>query len=180
MGVLARVATTVAIAALAALGALVALAAPVGCYAPSLRDCTVSCEATSDCASGQVCGDDGLCAVPEVAGRCATIEVDAGTTVDAGADAAPDGPPLVTLVVQIDGKGSVDVAGRGVCSSEIQRGRCMYDIPFGVAQRVEAIAIDNRQPFVGWTSLACAGQGAVCTVVPLTATTVVPKFHGER
>jgi len=179
MGVLARIATTVAIVAL---GALVALAAPAGCYAPSLRDCTVSCEAASDCASGQVCGDDGLCAAPEVAGRCATIEVDAGTAVDAGAaDAAPDGPPLVTLFVQIDGKGSVDVAGRGVCSSEIQRGRCMYDIPLGVAQRVEAIAIDNKQPFVGWTSLACAGQGAVCTVVPLTtATTVVPRFHGER
>ena len=176
MGVLARLATPVAIAG------LVAVAAPAGCYAPSLRDCTVSCEAVSDCASGQVCGDDGLCAAPDVAGRCATLEVDAGTTVDAGADdAAPDGAALVMLVVQIDGKGSVDVAGRGVCSSTMMRGRCTYDIPFAVAQRVEAIAIDSKEPFVGWTSAVCAGQGAGCNFVPLTMmTTIVARFHGER
>jgi hypothetical protein len=172
MGVLARIATAIAIAALAALA---------GCYSPSLRDCTVSCEAASDCASGQVCGDDGLCAAPMVAGRCANIEVDAGT-VDAGVpDAPPDAPVLVRLSVQVDGKGSVDVAGSGVCSSQMMRGRCMYDIPLGVAQRVEAIAIDSKEPFVGWTSLTCFGQGAVCTFTPLTMTTVAARFgHDAR
>jgi hypothetical protein len=165
MGVLAPVAIAIAIPALAAL---------TGCYSPSLRDCTVSCEAAGDCASGQVCGDDGLCASPMVAGQCATVEVDAGTV-----DAAPDGPVLVKLSVQVDGKGSIDVAGSGVCSSEMMRGRCMYDIPLGVAQRVEAIAIDSREPFVGWTSLACAGQGAVCTFVPVAMTTVVARFNHE-
>jgi hypothetical protein len=168
-----------------ALAALAALAAPTGCYAPSLRDCTVTCDSERDCASGQVCGADGMCAAPAVAGRCAAPEVDAGVVDASGAhdaspprDAAtPDGPQLITLRVQVDGKGSVDVAGAGVCSTkDPSRGRCMYDIAPGIAQRVEAIAIETDQQFVSWTSVACAGQDAVCTFVPLATTTVIAKF----
>jgi hypothetical protein len=173
MGVLARI-------------ALAAVAAPA-CYSPSLRDCTVSCESAGDCAGGQVCGDDQLCAAPEVAGRCALTEVDAGVTVDASPprDAGPDGPVLVALTVQIEGRGSIDVAGRGVCSSEDSRGRCTYDIALGVAQRVEAIAIDIREPFMSWTSPTCTGQGAVCTFVPMAmpmpmAMTIVAARFGDH
>ena len=163
-----------------AIAGLGALAASTGCYAPSLRDCTVSCESAGDCARGQVCGSDGLCATPEAAGHCATAEVDAGD-VDASPprDAAvPDSPRLVALNVQVDGKGSIDVAGLGVCSSkDPSHGRCMYDIGLGIAQRVEAIAVEPDQEFDRWTSPTCAGQGAVCTFVPLTMTTlVVAKF----
>lgn len=180
MGVLGPASRTIAV--------LAALAAAAGCYAPSLRDCTVSCESEGDCASGQVCGADGLCAAPEAAGHCATPEVDAGAEPDASPprDAAmPDGPVrTTTLHVQVDGKGSIDVTGSGVCSSkDPSHGRCMYDIAVGVAQRVEAIAVEPDQEFLGWTSLVCAGQGAVCTFVPLATTTVVAKFGhpaGER
>ena len=175
MGVLAPVATGLA---------AIALAAPAGCYAPSLRDCTVSCDSERDCASGQVCGADGMCAAPEVAGRCATAEVDAGAAPDAGGaiDASPprDGPAQTTLHVQIDGKGSVDVAGAGVCSTkDPSHGKCTYDIALGVAQRVEAIPVETDQQFIGWTSAVCADQGPICTFVPITMTTVVAKFgHG--
>ena len=159
--------------------AALAVAAPAGCYAPSLRDCTVTCDSERDCASGQVCGADGMCAAPEVAGRCAAPEVDAGL-VDASGEhdaSPPRDAAMITLRVQVDGKGSIDVAGAGVCSSkDPSRGRCMYDIASGIAQRVEAIAIEPDQLFVSWTSVACAGQDAVCTFVPLATTTVVAKF----
>jgi hypothetical protein len=164
-----------------AIAGLGALAASTGCYAPSLRDCTVSCESAGDCASGQVCGSDGLCAAPEAAGHCATAEVDAGDA-DAsppGDAAVPDAPKLVALHVQVDGKVSIEVAGLGVCSSkDPSHGRCMYDIALGIAQRVDAIAVEPDQQFAGWTSPTCAGQGAVCTFVPLTMlTSVVAKFR---
>jgi hypothetical protein len=175
MGVLARIATAIALAAVAA----------PACYSPSLRDCTVSCESAGDCAGGQVCGDDRLCAAPDIAGRCGLTEVDAGVTVDASppVDAAPDATVLVALIVQVEGKGSINVAGAGVCSSEDPHGRCTYDIALGVAQRVEAIAIDSKEPFMSWTSPTCAGQGAVCTFVPMATPmrmTLVAARFGDR
>jgi hypothetical protein len=177
--------------ALAVVAALVVLA---GCYAPSLRDCAVSCAGPADCAPAQVCGDDGLCAAPEVAGHCAMTSVDAGRMPDAApplprdaapprdsappVDAAePDAPLVVKLHVQIEGKGSVVVDGRGTCSStDPSHGNCMYDIALGVAQRVQATEIDPMQSFLGWTSITCAGQGPTCTFTPPVAVTIVAKF----
>jgi hypothetical protein len=159
-----------------------ALATLAGCYAPALRDCTVTCESPSDCASGQVCGDDGLCAVPQRAGRC-SIPPDAAP-VDAAPprDAPPDAPPTVTLHVLVMGKGSVVVDGRGTCSSlDPQKGNCSYEVAAGAPQQVRAVMIDLTQLFAGWTSMTCAGQGAICTFVPTAPTTVSAKFdhHGR-
>lgn len=172
------------------MGLLAAVAALVlaGCYAPSFRDCTVSCAVPSDCAAGQVCGDDGLCAGPDVAGRCALDTVDAGTEDAAPRDgapaidaAAPDGPPLVKLRVQIEGKGSVLVEGRGTCSSmDPSHGNCMYDIALGIAQRVQATQIDPDQSFLGWTSITCAGQGPICTFTPPVSLAIVARFGHEK
>ena len=177
---------------LAAAGAA-ALALLAGCYSPSLRDCTVACAGPADCGPGQVCGSDGMCASPEMAGHCA-MEADAGQMPmppmpmpephDAGvADAPPppDAALLVKLRVQVEGKGSVQIDGRGTCSSQDpSHGNCMYDIPLGVAQRVQAVAIDPDQTFTGWTSFVCAGQGPMCTFTPLVASAVTAKFSREK
>ncbi|HSR95988.1 MAG TPA: hypothetical protein VLM79_02905 [Kofleriaceae bacterium] len=164
-----------------------ALALLAGCYSPSLRDCTVACAGPGDCAPDQVCGPDGMCASPEMAGRCA-METDAGgmpmpmpmpEPSDAGLpDApAPDATPLVRLRVQVDGKGSVILENRGTCSSmDPSHGNCMYDIPVGVAQHVQAMAIGPDDEFTGWTSFVCAGQGPMCSFTPLAATAVTAKF----
>lgn len=159
------------------------------CYAPRLRDCTVICDATSDCASGQVCGPDHLCATPDVAGRCAdqgrgmadATPVDA-TPVDAtSADARPDAPTTVKLRVEVMGKGSVVVDGRGTCSSrEPQDGKCTYDIAPGVLQRASAIAIESDHVFLGWGTEPCSGQPAICTFTASAATTVVAKFGHSK
>jgi hypothetical protein len=179
--------------ALVAAGAASALV--TACYSPSLRDCTVSCGGPADCAPGQVCGDDGMCASPEVAGRCAMESPDAGMQMEmppppppprdaavADAPAPPtDAASLVRLRVQVEGKGSVQIDGRGTCSStDPSHGDCMYDIPLGVAQRVQAVAIDPNQTFAGWTSFVCAGQGSMCTFTPLVATAVAAKFSREK
>ncbi|HEY5938375.1 MAG TPA: hypothetical protein VIU61_27170 [Kofleriaceae bacterium] len=71
------------LARLIALGIVVA-----GCYEPTLSDCTVECGASADCANGQVCGTDGFCAAPGVAGSCATFAGPDGGQRDAGPDAA--------------------------------------------------------------------------------------------
>ena len=175
---------------LAATGAA-ALALLAGCYSPSLRDCAVACAGPADCAPSQVCGTDGMCASPEMAGRCA-METDAGSMQmpmpeprDAAVDdgpAPPDAsPPLVRLRVQIDGRGSVIIEGRGTCSStDPSHGNCMYDIPVGVAQRVQAMAIGPDDEFTRWTSFVCAGEASMCTFTPLVATAVTAKFSHVR
>jgi hypothetical protein len=156
------------------------LAALAGCYSPLLRDCTVSCAAPTDCAGDQVCGEDGLCAAPEVAGHCAAIPPDAGTTLDdAFPDAAPpDGPATVKLRVQVSGKGSVVIDGLGICSSlDPQRGDCMYDVPAAVAQRARAVSLQPTEVFASWTSPTCSGQGPICVFTAAAATTIAAKFQ---
>jgi hypothetical protein len=160
------------------LARMVAVAfALAGCYAPSVHDCTVSCEAPGDCASDQICGADGWCAAPEIAGRC-RMGIDAGVRDDAPSrDAAADAVTTVALRVQVMGKGSVFIEGTGVCSSkEPQRGDCMYNIAAGVQQTVHAIVTDSSEPFAMWTSMTCAGQGARCVFTPATATTIAARF----
>lgn len=157
---------------------LVALA---GCYSPEIRDCTVSCASPHDCVSGQICGGDGLCAAPEIAGRCPSTLADGGPSQDAGlsadATASGDAPLLVSLHVQISGKGSVIVIGRGTCSSlDPDRGKCTYDIALGVPQTVLAVGILDNQVFSKWTSTTCGGQDARCTFTPVAETMVAARF----
>src|SRR3954465_13952903 len=84
-----------------------------GCYEPSVRDCTVSCSGTDECAGGQVCGAQGYC-------------VDEGVSCS---NAAPDaGPMMVALRVQIDGSGMVQIAGAGSCGAGGMRD-CTIAVP---------------------------------------------------
>jgi hypothetical protein len=166
---------------------IAALVVPAGCYGPSLRDCTVSCAGSADCAGDQVCGNAGLCVAPDRAAMCATATppdaplIDAGAVADASPiDAAmPDAPPTTgTLRVQITGKGNVIVDGRGVCSSVggPAPSTCTYDIALRVAQTVRAIPIQLDQRFTAWTSETCSGQPAICTFTPVGSTTIVARF----
>jgi hypothetical protein len=157
-----------------------------GCYSPSLRDCTVSCGSASDCATGQVCGADGMCASPAVAGRCGA-RVDAGH-LDAPArhdaappDARPDAPPdaarTVRLTVQIMGKGSVTVESIGTCTSQDpDKGNCVYDVVADVPLTAQAMSITPTDVFTMWGSATCAGQGARCQFTPVTATVIAARF----
>lgn len=170
----------------AAAAACLALAA---CYAPAVRDCTISCTSPSDCATGQVCGSDGMCASPAVAGQCAA-RVDAGVNAphdDAAPpaptpDAGPPPPPpdagrTVRLTVQVVGKGAIAVDGAGTCSSQdATKGSCAYDVAAGTPLSVQATPVDGDDPFSMWTSIACAGQGAHCVFTPVIATTVSGRF----
>lgn len=168
MGVLAR-------------AALVALAA---CYEPALIDCKIACESADDCAGDQVCGRDGLCAAPAIAGTCARAMAapDAALPADAAIaiDAAPPDAATVMLRVQIEGKGSVVIAGVGTCSSdEPARGDCTYDVPPGATRSARAVpAVDQR--FTRWSSLVCGGQGETCTFTPLLFTSITAKFDKAR
>lgn len=165
MGVLGAAPTCIAAAGLA-------LGFPLGgCYSPSLRDCTVSCGSANDCATGQVCGPDGMCASPEIAGRCA--RVDAGPP-----DAAlPDATRTVRLTVQIMGKGSVAVEGIDTCSSgDADHGSCAYDVATGVPLTAQAMPITATDVFTMWSSMTCAGQSARCLFTPLAATVIAARF----
>jgi len=148
-----------------------ALAALAGCYSPSILDCTVSCRSPEDCVRGQICGSDGLCASPEAAGRCG------GPTPPHDA-AGSGGPRFVSLHVQVTGKGSVFVEGRGGCSTvDPQHGDCTFEIAPNVAQTVQALMIQPDQSFAGWTSMTCNGPSPRCTFIPVAATTIAAKFE---
>jgi hypothetical protein len=138
---------------------LLVLAILSGCYEPSVRDCTVSCSGTEECAGGQVCGPQGFC-------------VDEGVTcTNAATDA---GPTMVTLRVQISGPGKVDVTGAGSCGAGGQTD-CMIPVPRG-AVTVTAIQSSGEHPFDKWTTMNCANQGAVCSFTAQTASFVGVKF----
>lgn len=167
------------------MGLLAAAAAAfvlAGCYAPAVRDCTVSCQSPGDCAADQVCGTDGMCAAPGVAGHCARVAADAGVDGpaaprDAAVDARPDAMPMARLTVQVMGKGSVVIDGTMTCSSEApQRGMCVYAVPPGVAITAQAVPIQLDQVFAMWMSMVCGGQGARCTFTPTDPTTIAARF----
>lgn len=154
----------------------IGLVALGGCYSPAVRDCLVSCTSPGDCVSGQICGDDGLCAIPKMAGRCASLSSDAGLPGDPTTNL--DGSITVRLQVRITGEGSVAVEGRGTCSSQgSQRGDCTYDIAPGIVQHVQAIEIRMNEPFTRWTSTTCIGQSASCTFIPLGPTSITARFE---
>lgn len=152
-----------------------------GCYSPSLRDCTVSCGSASDCATDQVCGADGMCASPAVAGQCAA-RVDAGHDAPARLDAAlADAPPdmgrTIRLTVQVMGKGSVTVEGIGTCSSQDpDRGNCVYDVVAGAPLIAQASPLTMNDAFAMWSSATCAGQGARCQFTPVIPTVIAARF----
>ncbi len=166
---------------MAVLRALVASTALLaGCYSPQLRDCVVACASADDCGPGQVCGSDGRCAVPEVAGSCSSIAPlpDAGldTPADAAIDMPPDGPPLALLVVQIAGKGLVTVAGVGTCNYMAPAHTCTFPVVANTQVQLVASGLEDDR-FEKWQSINCTGQGATCTTtVVAPSTTAAVKF----
>jgi hypothetical protein len=164
---------------LAGVAAVLALA--TGCYSPSLRDCTVSCASENDCAGGQVCGSDKLCAAPDIAGKCgmAMPGPDAEVPpVDAAVDAAIDAAPvaMVSLRVQITGKGDVVVTGVGTCPSDgPQKGDCTFSVPANV-QRMARATGKMGDKFKRWSSIVCGLQGETCTFTPLVTTSIAVQF----
>jgi hypothetical protein len=130
------------------------------CYAPELRDCTVTCSASTDCGDDQVCGGDGFCAAPDVAGTCTGTDSDAAT---------------VALRTRVEGRGSVEVAGVGTCATD-----CTWQVPVGVAVDVRAISSD--QPFERWTTPNCMPMpmmpmSTTCTLAMTASAIVAAKFH---
>lgn len=143
-------------------GALV-LAVLAGCYEPDVRDCTVTCSGPDECAAGQVCGSDGMCAAPEAAGHCAP-----------GSGSAP---PRVSLRITVDGHGEVLVEGRATCVSDGDtHDGCTYPLATGTIVALHAHALDDDKPFDRWTG-GCTGQSASCTLVMAAETTVGARFR---
>ena len=182
-----------------ALLARVAIAAGLltGCYSPQLRDCTVSCESSADCAGAQVCGADHLCAAkgtscasssnaPQDATAASDGEGpsdapranDAGRPIDAPRpiDAAPPvdaPPPPVNLHLHVDGHGQL-TEGAHTCTAD-----CTYAVARGVPLVIVAQALGHDQ-FIGWTQGPCVGQPTqTCMVTPTANVTVAVRFHKE-
>ncbi len=133
-----------------------------GCYSPDARDCTVSCAASSQCLAGQVCGADGFCAAPKVAGHCSPI------------DAAP---AEVMLSITIEGSGSVTIETVGTCDDSAPHHTCTFPVTAHTLRVLDAIAKDEDHPFASW-SQACTGSAATCSLVPVTSPTQVgAKFQ---
>jgi len=188
-----------------AAGLVLAGALLAGCYQPSLRDCTVSCHAAGDCASGQICGSDGWCAAPDVAGTCGLIADGAtvdGSVVDGSVvdgpehdgpvadasnidasrpDARPDASPPdaagAVLHVLVSGHGKVLIDPLGVeCTSP--PGDCSYGANPGDTVSFTAKTTDGSHKFLGWTTSNCMGQGVQCvTTIIAPATTVGAQFE---
>lgn len=168
---------------MALLARVATVAALSGCYSPDLRDCTVTCASSADCAGAQVCGSDHFCARPASAGTCARTQSDGGgppgdagpdasAPPDAGGnpprDAAPDAAPTGVLQLQVMGHGEL-VAGSHMCSTD-----CMFELPL-VPVDVVAVAAGD-QAFDGWTIGPCVGSpSTTCTVTP--PATVGVRFH---
>jgi hypothetical protein len=134
---------------------VVALALLAGCYAPEVSDCTVACERIEDCVDGQVCGDVGLCAAPDVA--CA--------------------PPIGEVQIAIEGDGKVANDNIGACDTRsTPDGICTFSLEQHRSYELKAIESNDRR-FVTWTS-TCAGDALTCVFVPLSPLTRVgAKFQ---
>jgi hypothetical protein len=160
------------------------LLAASGCYEPELRDCTITCNAATDCAEGQVCGSDRMCAAPALAGRCGEMPDAAGSGArDAGvtdamiADATPDAATHAALEIAIEGKGRVNVLGYGSCdAAPPQSGSCTIIVPRDELRTIGADAHPGWR-FDRWTTSACAAVGInTCTFRPTGPTPIGAKF----
>jgi hypothetical protein len=150
------------------------------CFDPDVRNCELSCASQADCASGQRCGPDHLCATPTT--QCRARVIDASVVIDAGLpadarrlDAKPhiDAAVDVVLFVAIGGNGTVAVVDGPACGmTEF----CELTVPADRAATLTAQP-GQRSMFDAWTLGPCAGQGATCTFVPLTDTTLAVQFQ---
>ncbi|HEY5926558.1 MAG TPA: hypothetical protein VIV11_32950 [Kofleriaceae bacterium] len=161
-----------------------------GCYAPELRDCTLTCSAATDCADGQVCDSEGFCAAPEIAGTCSSLPghaggndrdagIDAPKINDARPDAAPDAMTHVLLAITIESKGRVIVQTIGTCEqSGPQNGSCVFYVPRDVELTVQAQPYSDHR-FDRWTTTTCMSAPATCMFTPTSATPLGVKFRKD-
>jgi len=138
-----------------------ALACAGGCYAPDVRDCTITCTNPDDCAGDQTCNSDGRCTAEGV--TCNGSGSNMGMV---------DAAQLATLKVQVMGTGKVIVDGVGSCDDD-----CTWQIS-PRALRFTAMVTDDEKPFERWTTQNCAAQMMpTCTYTPvMSSTTVAAKF----
>lgn len=123
--------------------AMLALVVTAGCYDPDLPDCTLTCNGNDSCGPGQVCGNDGYCAAPAVAGTC-------GPAVE-----------MAQLVIRVDRKGRVTLDNPAfACESTGGMQTCTTMVPKTGWTDLHAVRTDKE--FERWTSLRCAGQGETC------------------
>jgi hypothetical protein len=157
-----------------------------GCYDPAFQDCVVSCSAANDCAPDQVCGSDGKCAAPSVAGHCVGT---AAATDAPGADGRPtdasvavdaamiDAPSQVTLRIEIKDHGSVVVQGISTCDFTAPMHICTFGVPAGVPRVLTAIP-DADYQFDKWELGPCVGSDETCTLTPTAPLTEIKvKFR---
>jgi hypothetical protein len=154
-----------------------------GCYEPELRDCTLTCSSASDCADGQVCGDDQYCAAPGIAGRCASLPGDAGSNSrDGGIDARtiPDAATHVTLTISIEGQGRTVMLGTGTCDKAApQNGMCMFTVPIDALVTVQAQPYPKWR-FDKWTTTPCrVSLIGSCTFTATSSLTIGVKFRKD-
>jgi len=167
------------------------LAATAGCYAPELRDCTLTCEQASDCAGNQVCGSDHFCAAPDIAGKCSSLPSDAGsndrdagvdgsTIPDARPDAPPDAQTHAALTVTIEAKGRVTMLGIGTCDeAPPQNGQCTFSVKLGSLVTASAQGYPDWR-FEKWTTAVCASTSInTCTFTFNAATPLGVKFKKD-
>jgi hypothetical protein len=170
---------------------LALLIASSACYTPELRDCTLACSTASDCADGQVCGDDHFCAGPAMAGHCSsagTRDASAGATGDGGGggmpvdaavppDAPPDAPTVGLLTIKIADHGSVVVQDVGTCDYTAQP--CVFSVPLDQDVVLAAFPSDDRR-FDKWTEGPCKDSKlTVCFFPPSLAITASAKLRKD-
>ncbi len=113
----------------------VVVACVAGCYSPQFHDCTTQCSHSSDCVNGQVCGEDGWCAEPSIAGHCEQ-RVAANDAARSDGSRGSDAPPDADLCAAAGTNGTCD---QGTCVIDCSvANSCMVDIvcPAGVPCRV--------------------------------------------
>lgn len=145
---------------------LLVLAILSGCYSPELRDCTVTCSGSDECAGDQVC-TKGLCAAEGVA---------CGPGSNGATDAGMDAAPRVTVRVTIGGMGKVEIQGAGTCGDSPGERDCMISVVRGPVTAT-AIATEQMHPFDKWDSPVCNNQPPACTFSANgPSTTITAKF----
>jgi len=156
-----------------------ALLAPVACYEPHLASCTVRCSSADDCAPGQQCSAQGLCAAP---GRACPgpdgTPIDA-PPLDARMDAPIDARPKVQLHVRVNDGGAVEVVGVETCDATgPDQGDCRFDVAPDMELELRAVPHSGFR-FDRWTSEACSTAGMTCLLTPLAPIEVRARFVHE-